>query len=86
MGNPKNKTIGIVGGGQLGRMTILEARKMDIRVIVLTPEHPSPASDIADDYIIGSLYDEDKIKELASKCDILTYEIEHINVAVLEEI
>ena len=86
MGNPKNKTIGIVGGGQLGRMTSREARKMDIRVIVLTPEHPSPASDIADDYIIGSLYDEDKIRELASKCDILTYEIEHINVAVLEEI
>ena len=86
MGNPKNKIIGIVGGGQLGRMTILEARKMDIEVIVLTPEHPSPASDIADGYIIGSLYDENKIKELAEKCDILSYEIEHINVDVLEEI
>lgn len=86
MNNPKNKIIGIVGGGQLGRMTILEARKMDIKVIVLTPEHPSPASDIADDYIIGSLYDEKKIKELASKCDILSYEIEHINVDVLEGI
>lgn len=86
MGNPKNKIIGIVGGGQLGRMTILEARKMDIEVIVLTPEHPSPASDIADGYIIGSLYDENKIKELAEKCDILSYEIEHINVNVLEEI
>ena len=61
MTNPKNKVIGIVGGGQLGRMTILEARKMDIKVIVLTPEHPSPASDIADEYIIGSLYDEKKI-------------------------
>ena len=86
MGNPKNKIIGIVGGGQLGRMTILEARKMDIEVIVLTPEHPSPASDIADGYIIGSLYDENKIKELAEKCDILSYEIEHINVNVLEQI
>jgi len=86
MTNPKNKVIGIVGGGQLGRMTILEARKMDIKVIVLTPEHPSPASDIADEYIIGSLYDEKKIKELAEKCDILSYEIEHINVSVLEEI
>ena len=86
MTNPKNKVIGIVGGGQLGRMTILEARKMDIKVIVLTPEHPSPASDIADEYIIGSLYDEKKIKELAEKCDILSYEIEHINVSVLEAI
>lgn len=84
--NPKNKVIGIVGGGQLGRMTILEAKKMDIEVVVLTPSHPSPASDIADDYIVGDLYDSEKILELAEKCDILTYEIEHINVDVLREI
>ena len=84
--NPKNKVIGIVGGGQLGRMTILEAKKMDIEVVVLTPSHPSPASDIADDYIVGDLYDSEKILELSEKCDILTYEIEHINVDVLREI
>lgn len=86
MKNPKNKVIGIVGGGQLGRMTILEAKKMDVEVVVLTPSHPSPASDIADDYIIGDLYDSDKIVELSEKCDVLTYEIEHINVEVLKEI
>lgn len=84
--NPKNKVIGIVGGGQLGRMTILEAKKMDIEVVVLTPSHPSPASDIADDYIVGDLYDSEKILELSEKCDVLTYEIEHINVDVLREI
>lgn len=86
MGNPKNKVIGIVGGGQLGRMTILEARKMDIKVVVLTPSHPSPASDIADDYIIGDLYDSEKILELASMCDVLTYEIEHIDVETLKKV
>ncbi len=84
--NPKNRVIGIVGGGQLGRMTIQEARKMDIEVVVLTPSHPSPASDIADDYIIGDLYDSEKIVELSEKCDILTYEIEHINVETLKKI
>lgn len=86
MGNPSKKVIGIVGGGQLGRMTILEARKMNIDVIVLTPSHPSPASDVANDYIIGDLYDSDKIVELSEKCDILTYEIEHINVETLKKI
>lgn len=79
-------TIGIIGGGQLGRMTILEARRMDIPVIVLTPEHPSPASDIANDYIVGSLYDTAKIKELAQLCDVITFEIEHVDVATLAEL
>ena len=81
-----NKKIGIIGSGQLGRMTIQEARKMDIYTNVLTPEIPSPSSDISNDYIIGDLYDAEKIKELANKSDIITYEIEHINVEVLKEL
>ncbi|TDT71982.1 5-(carboxyamino)imidazole ribonucleotide synthase [Hypnocyclicus thermotrophus] len=80
------KTIGIIGGGQLGKMTILEARKMSIPTIVLTTEHPSPASEISNDYIVGDLYDDEKILELANKCDVVTYEIEHINVKILKEI
>lgn len=80
------KKIGIIGGGQLGRMTIQEARKMDVYIDVLTPSHPSPSSDISYDYITGSLYDAEKIKELANRCDIISYEIEHINVEVLKEI
>ncbi|WP_028972427.1 5-(carboxyamino)imidazole ribonucleotide synthase [Spirochaeta cellobiosiphila] len=79
-------TIGIIGGGQLGRMTILEARRMDIPVVVLTPEHPSPASDIANDYIVGSLYDKTKIKELAQACDVITFEIEHVDADTLAEL
>lgn len=80
------KRLGIIGGGQLGKMTILEARKMDIYTCVLTEEYPSPASEIANEYIIGSLQDAGKIKELAAKCDVLTIEIEHINVDVLREL
>ncbi|WP_319201278.1 5-(carboxyamino)imidazole ribonucleotide synthase [uncultured Ilyobacter sp.] len=80
------KKLGIIGGGQLGKMTILEARKMDIYTCVLTEEHPSPASEISNEYIIGSLHDEDKIREISEKCDVLTYEIEHINVEVLKEL
>jgi 5-(carboxyamino)imidazole ribonucleotide synthase len=80
------KKLGIIGGGQLGRMTILEARKMDIYTCVLTEHYPSPASEISNEYIIGSLHDEDKIREISEKCDVLTYEIEHINVEVLKEL
>lgn len=81
-----HKIVGIIGSGQLGRMTIQEARRMNIYTIVLTDVHPSPASEIADEYIVGSLYDAAKIEELASKCDIITYEIEHINVQILKKL
>lgn len=80
------KKLGIIGGGQLGKMTILETRKMDIHTCVLTEEYPSPASEIANEYVIGSLFDANKIREVAEKCDVLTYEIEHINVEVLKEL
>ncbi len=80
------KKLGIIGGGQLGKMTILEARKMDLYTCVLTDSYPSPASEISNEYIVGSLYDEDKVREIAKKCDVLTYEIEHINVEVLKEL
>lgn len=80
------KRLGIIGGGQLGKMAILEARKMDIHTTVLTEEYPSPASEISNDHIVGSLYDAEKIRELASKVDVVTIEIEHINVEVLKEL
>ena len=81
-----HKRVGIIGSGQLGRMTIQEARRLNIYTIVLTDSHPSPASEIADDYIVGSLYDSGKIEELASKCDVITYEIEHIDVNTLKKL
>ncbi len=81
-----HKRVGIIGSGQLGRMTIQEARRLNIYTIVLTDVHPSPASEIADDYIIGSLYDSKKIEELASRCDVITYEIEHIDVNTLKKL
>ena len=81
-----HKRVGIIGSGQLGRMTIQEARRLNIYTIVLTDSHPSPASEIADDYIVGSLYDSGKIEELALKCDVITYEIEHIDVNTLKKL
>jgi 5-(carboxyamino)imidazole ribonucleotide synthase len=75
--------VGIIGGGQLGKMLLQEAKKLDLYVCVLAPSKDSPAGRIADELIIGNLYDGDKISELVKKCNVTTYEIEHINTEIL---
>src|SRR5919106_481709 len=75
--------VGIIGGGQLGKMIAHEARRMSLRVIVLDPTKKCPASSIADEQIVADFKDEDAIMRLAEKCDVLTYEIELANSAAL---
>ncbi len=84
----KNKriTLGIIGGGQLGRMLVEAACKLNIKTIVLDPTPKSPAGQIADSQIIGDYKDSNKIKLLARKVDFLTYEIESANVKALKEL
>jgi 5-(carboxyamino)imidazole ribonucleotide synthase len=76
-------TIGIIGGGQLGRMMALSAREMGYRIAVLDPTEDSPCGQIADEKIIASYDDMDAIKELANKSDVITYEFENIDSAAL---
>jgi len=78
--------IGIVGGGQLGKMMAQEAKKLAFCVSVLDPTPGSPASQVADEQIVADFYDAGKIRELVVKSDISTYEIEHINTDVLKEL
>lgn len=78
--------IGIIGGGQLGKMMVQEAKKMGFYVAILDPTEDSPAGQIADEQIISDFQDEEKIKELVYKSDIVTYEIEHINTKILKEL
>ena len=84
--NPKNHKIGIIGGGQLGKMLIMEAKQMDFNVITLDPTPGSPGGSMADEQIIGDFYDREKIIELVKKCDVTTIEIEHIDTEVLTEL
>lgn len=79
-------TIGIVGGGQLGKMLTQEAKKMGFTVYVLDPTPQSPAGQIADKQIVADFKDEKAIKKLAHSVDILTFEIELANSQVLEEL
>lgn len=80
------KHIGLLGGGQLGRMTIEAAKPLLGHISVLSPDYPSPASTIADEVYIGELYDYNAIMELAEEADILSYEIEHVNTDALHDL
>jgi len=78
--------VGIIGGGQLGKMIAHEARRMSFKVIVLDPTEGCPASGIADEQIVADFKDENAIIKLAEKCDVITYEIELANSAALKEL
>jgi 5-(carboxyamino)imidazole ribonucleotide synthase len=80
------RKIGIIGGGQLGRMAIEEARKYLAEVEVLTPEYPSPASDLADVVHVGPLDDYESVLEFAEEVDVVSYEIEGVSVEALREL
>ncbi|KAH0551600.1 hypothetical protein GP486_007183 [Trichoglossum hirsutum] len=82
------RTIGILGGGQLGRMLTEAAHRMNLKIAVLEDSEDAPAKQIngRHPHVHGSFADPDAIRELARQCDILTIEIEHVNTEVLEEI
>lgn len=85
----KDKTrqkIGIIGGGQLGKMMILEAKKMGFYITILDPTKKCPAHSIADEHLVADFDDREAIKKLAHKSDLITYEFEHIDVEVLKEL
>ena len=78
-----NKKIGIIGGGQLGKTMILEAKRLGLYVITLDPVPDCPAHSVSDEHIIADVYDEAAICELAAKADVVTYEWEKINAEAL---
>lgn len=80
------KKIGILGGGQLAKMFIQKAKKMGFYVCVLDEDPECPASTLADFHLTKSFKDYDAIKEFSKYCDILTYDIEHVNVLALKEL
>ncbi|WP_078429307.1 5-(carboxyamino)imidazole ribonucleotide synthase [Alkalihalobacterium alkalinitrilicum] len=73
------KTIGILGGGQLGRMMALSAREMGFKIAVLEPQENSPCGQIADVEVVANYNDLQGAQKLAAKCDVLTYEFENID-------
>ncbi|KAI9184985.1 hypothetical protein LWI28_003115 [Acer negundo] len=78
--------VGVLGGGQLGRMLCQAASNMAIKVVILDPLENCPASALSYDHMIGSFDDSAAVQEFAKRCGVLTVEIEHVDVATLEEL
>ncbi|MEH7084811.1 5-(carboxyamino)imidazole ribonucleotide synthase [Neobacillus drentensis] len=78
------ETIGIIGGGQLGRMMALAAKAQGFRIAVLEPTTDSPCGQVADIEVIGAYDDREAISKLAEVSDVITYEFENIDADTLE--
>jgi 5-(carboxyamino)imidazole ribonucleotide synthase len=76
------QTIGILGGGQLGRMMALAARQMGYGIVVLDPTPNCPCGQIADKQIIAEFDDLEAANKLLNYCDLITYEFENVNLNV----
>jgi len=83
---PPGKTIGIVGGGQLGRMLALTARRMGYRIAVLDPELACPAGPVADLALTAPFDDSKALRRLAEASDVVTYEFENIPTESLRQV
>lgn len=77
------KTIGIIGGGQLGRMMSLAAKEAGFRIIVLDPTENCPCAQLADEQITANYDDLQALDLLAKKCDVITFEFENIDYEAL---
>ena len=76
-------TIGILGGGQLGRMIGLAARELGYRFAVLDPDEHAPAASIADLQEVAAYDDVAAAQRMAAQCAVITYELEHVGPAVV---
>jgi 5-(carboxyamino)imidazole ribonucleotide synthase len=76
-------TIGLLGGGQLGRMLALAARAMGYRIAVLDPDPHCPTAALADHIIVAGYDDVGAALRLAERSDVVTYELEHVALAVV---
>jgi 5-(carboxyamino)imidazole ribonucleotide synthase len=76
--------LGILGGGQLGRMLIQEAIDLDVRTIVMDPSSNAPCAPYAHEFVNASFNDYDAVFAMGKRVDVLTIEIEHVNVEALE--
>ncbi len=78
--------LGILGGGQLGKMLLYETRKLDIHTIVMDPSDEAPCKIAANTFLQGDLMNYDAVLDFGRKVDLLTFEIESVNVEALKQL
>jgi 5-(carboxyamino)imidazole ribonucleotide synthase len=81
-----NFKLGILGGGQLGKMLLYETRKFDIHTNVLEASNDAPCRISCDEFVLGSLMDFDAVYNFGKQVDVLTIEIENVNIKALEKL
>ncbi len=81
-----NMTLGILGGGQLGRMSAMAAARLGISCVIFCPEENAPASHVSAKTIVAAYDDKDALKEFSDLCDVITYEFENIPVETISYI
>ena len=79
-------TLGIIGGGQLGSMLAIAAKKLNIKTIIFCDDNDAPAQNFCNEFISGSYIDSKKINEFVNQVDVVTYEFENIPYETLNEI
>ena len=78
--------LGIIGGGQLGSLLSVAAKKLNIKTTIYSDDPDAPAKNFADDFVFGNYNDKEKINEFVKKVDLITYEFENIPFDTLNEI
>lgn len=81
-----NLKVGVLGGGQLGRMLLQSAININIDLMMMDPDENAPCSNLTADFTVGGLEDFNAVYEFGKQCDILTIEIEKVNIEALKKL
>jgi 5-(carboxyamino)imidazole ribonucleotide synthase len=81
-----NTKIGLLGGGQLGRMLLQAAVDLDLNIKILDPDPQAPCAGMSNQFVQGSFQDYDTVYNFGKNCDLLTIEIENVNLQALNQL
>jgi len=84
--NYSNLKLGIIGGGQLGKIMSQKAKKMGFHVTILDPTFNCPAAQVSDKHIMGGFHDVAMLEQLVQETDVTTFELEHVETSILKEL
>ncbi|WP_162416820.1 5-(carboxyamino)imidazole ribonucleotide synthase [Cyclobacterium roseum] len=84
--NYQQQTLGILGGGQLGRMLIQSAINYNLDIHILDPDAEAPCKDLCSRFVQGNLTDFNTVYEFGKACDVISIEIEHVNTQALYQL
>lgn len=82
--NYSSLKLGIIGGGQLGKIMSQKAKKMGFHVTILDPTFNCPAAQVSDKHIMGGFHDKEKLEQLVQETDVTTFELEHVDTSILK--